>query len=603
MPGAPIVFDVVNRYLRFKGLRVTFVKNFTDVDDKIIKRAKDEGLPATGVSERYIAEYQADMASIGVLPPDIEPKATEHIPEMVALIERLIVNGVAYVVDGDVYFEVRRFPAYGALSGKNIEDLEAGARVDVDERKRDPLDFALWKAAKPGEPSWPSPWGPGRPGWHIECSAMAMRYLGESFDLHGGGEDLIFPHHENEIAQSEAATARPFVRSWLHNGFVNLGSEKMSKSLGNTLTIRDMVRRHDPEAIRLYLLGTHYRHPLEFSDERIAEAARALGRLSALKAEAERIAAKGTATRGSGRRALRGGRGPSRPVRGGHGRRLQYPAGARCALRPGQGSEHGPRPGDARHGGSRRLPAGRGRALERWRVCWACSRAPPRSEPVDARAQGAGRIPGPSAPGGQKAARLCRGRPPSRRAHRAGRPHGGHARRNHLEAQVREPDPPLIGRHPVLELLRADSRRVEEIAIIAEGRGPALQELLTLAKSRGVKISFRTREQLTSMAGTPHHQGVVARAAGASYWTFADLLDVPAARGEPAFFLGLDQVQDPRNLGAILRSAEATGVHGVVVPKHNSAGLTGGATKSAVGAVGARPGCPGRRISSSVSRP
>ena len=289
-----IVFDVVNRYLRFKGLRVTLVKNFTDVDDKIIKRANDEGLPATGVSERYIAEYRADMASIGVRPPDIEPKATEHIPEMVALIQRLIVNGVAYVVDGDVYFEVRRFPAYGALSGKNIEDLEAGARVDVDERKRDPLDFALWKAAKPGEPAWPSPWGPGRPGWHIECSAMAMRYLGESFDLHGGGEDLIFPHHENEIAQSEAATARPFVRCWLHNGFVNLGSEKMSKSLGNTLTIRDMVRRHDPEAIRLYLLGTHYRHPLEFSDERIAEAARALGRLSALKAEAGRIAAKGS---------------------------------------------------------------------------------------------------------------------------------------------------------------------------------------------------------------------------------------------------------------------------------------------------------------------
>ena len=234
------------------------------------------------------------MVSIGVLPADIEPKATEHIPEMVGLIERLIKNGVAYALDGDVYFEVRRFPPYGALSGKNIEDLEAGARVDVNERKRDPLDFALWKAAKPGEPSWPSPWGPGRPGWHIECSAMSMRYLGESFDIHGGGEDLIFPHHENEIAQSEAATARPFVRSWIHNGFVNLGSEKMSKSLGNTLTIRDMVRRHDPGAIRLYLLATHYRHPLEFSDERIAESARALARLVALKSEAERIAANGS---------------------------------------------------------------------------------------------------------------------------------------------------------------------------------------------------------------------------------------------------------------------------------------------------------------------
>jgi cysteinyl-tRNA synthetase len=295
-----VVWDVVVRHLRARGYEVKYVRNFTDVDDKIIKRANDEGLPATGVSERYIAEYRADMASIGVLPPDIEPKATEHIPEMVVLIERLIKNGVAYVVDGDVYFEVRRFPAYGALSGKNIEDLEAGARVDVDERKRDPLDFALWKAAKPDEPSWPSPWGPGRPGWHIECSAMSMRYLGESFDLHGGGEDLIFPHHENEIAQSEAATACPFVQAWLHNGFVNLGSEKMSKSLGNTLTIRDMVRRHDPEAIRLYLLGTHYRHPLEFSDERIVEAARALGRLSALKAEAVRIAATDSPSPGGG---------------------------------------------------------------------------------------------------------------------------------------------------------------------------------------------------------------------------------------------------------------------------------------------------------------
>ncbi len=289
-----IVFDVVNRYLRWKGLRVTFVKNFTDVDDKIIRRANEQGVAAHEVSERYIAEYRADMASIGVLPADVEPKATDHIADMIGLIERLVAKGVAYELDGDVYFAVRGFPPYGALSGKNIEDLETGARVDVDERKRDPLDFALWKAAKPGEPAWPSPWGSGRPGWHIECSAMSMRYLGESFDIHGGGEDLIFPHHENEIAQSEAATGRPFVRSWIHNGFVNLGAEKMSKSLGNALTIRDMVRRHDPEAIRLYLLGTHYRHPVEFSDERIGEAGRALGRLVALKTEAERIGLAGT---------------------------------------------------------------------------------------------------------------------------------------------------------------------------------------------------------------------------------------------------------------------------------------------------------------------
>jgi cysteinyl-tRNA synthetase len=289
-----MAFDVVRRYLTFKGFRLIFVKNYTDVDDKIIRRANEEGVAATVISERYIDEYRADMASIGVQPAGVEPKATEHIPQMVALIERLIARGAAYVVEGDVYFEVRRFPAYGKLSGKKLDELEAGARVDVDERKRDPLDFALWKACKPGEPSWPSPWGPGRPGWHIECSAMAMQYLGESIDLHGGGEDLIFPHHENEIAQSEAATGRPFVRFWAHNGFVNLGSEKMSKSLGNTLLIREMVKRHDPEALRLYFLNTHYRHPLEFGDERVGESAKALGRLRALVEEAERIGSKGT---------------------------------------------------------------------------------------------------------------------------------------------------------------------------------------------------------------------------------------------------------------------------------------------------------------------
>ena len=289
-----IVFDVIRRHLRHRGYPVLFVKNFTDIDDKIIRRANQEGVSARDVSDRYVAEYRADMASLGVLPADVEPRATEHIPQMIALIERLIRQGVAYPVDGDVYFEVRRFPGYGKLSGKNLEELRAGARVEVDERKRDPLDFALWKATKPGEPSWNSPWGEGRPGWHVECSAMAMQYLGETLDVHGGGEDLIFPHHENEIAQSEAATGKPFGRYWVHNGFVNLGDEKMSKSLGNTLTIKDLVRRHDPEALRLYLLGTHYRNPLEFADERITEAGRALSRLRSLKDEAERIASRGT---------------------------------------------------------------------------------------------------------------------------------------------------------------------------------------------------------------------------------------------------------------------------------------------------------------------
>ncbi|MCI0548502.1 MAG: cysteine--tRNA ligase [Candidatus Rokubacteria bacterium] len=296
-----LVFDVIRRYLGFRGYRVRFVKNFTDVDDRIIRRASGEGVTAREVSERFIEEYRADMTALGVLPNDVEPKATDHIPEMLALIETLITKGVAYVLEGDVYFEVRRFPDYGRLSGKNVEDLRAGARVEVDERKRDPLDFALWKASKPGEPAWPSPWGPGRPGWHIECSAMAMKYLGPTFDLHGGGEDLIFPHHENEIAQSEAATGQPFVRYWSHNGFVNLGAEKMSKSLGNTLLIRELLKRHEPEAIRLYLLGTHYRHPVEFAEERIAETARALGRLRGIVAEAERLASRGTPAPGPDR--------------------------------------------------------------------------------------------------------------------------------------------------------------------------------------------------------------------------------------------------------------------------------------------------------------
>ncbi|OGL11581.1 MAG: cysteine--tRNA ligase [Candidatus Rokubacteria bacterium RIFCSPLOWO2_12_FULL_71_22] len=285
-----IAFDVIRRYLHYKGYRVTFVRNFTDVDDKIIRRAAEEGVGALQMSDRYIREFREDMAALGVLPAHVEPKATEHIAEMIALIERLVAGGFAYAVDGDVYFEIRRFPAYGRLSRKNLEELLAGARVEVDERKRDPRDFALWKAAKPGEPAWPSPWGAGRPGWHIECSAMSMHYLGESFDIHGGGEDLIFPHHECEIAQSEAGTGKPFVRYWIHNGFVNLGAEKMSKSLGNVLAIREVVKRHAPDALRLWMLGTHYRNPIEWSEERAQEAARALERFRPLIADADRLA-------------------------------------------------------------------------------------------------------------------------------------------------------------------------------------------------------------------------------------------------------------------------------------------------------------------------
>jgi cysteinyl-tRNA synthetase len=277
-----LVFDVVRRYLAFRGYRVTFVKNYTDIDDKIIRRANAEGVSARDIAERYIASFREDMAAIGVLPADVEPKATEHVPEMLRLIERLMAGGYAYVVDGDVYFEVRRFPPYGRLSGKNLDDLLAGARVEVDERKRDPRDFALWKSAKPGEPAWDTPWGPGRPGWHIECSAMASRYLGETLDIHGGGEDLIFPHHECEIAQSEAVTGRPFARLWMHNGLLNLGAEKMSKSLGNVLSIREIARRHRADALRLNFLGTHYRSPLDWSEDRVRDSARALDRFRRL---------------------------------------------------------------------------------------------------------------------------------------------------------------------------------------------------------------------------------------------------------------------------------------------------------------------------------
>jgi cysteinyl-tRNA synthetase len=274
-----MVFDAIARYLRFAGYRVTFVRNFTDIDDKIIRRAAQDGVAAREVSERNIAAFHEDMTALGVLPPEAEPRATEHVPEMIALVQRLIASGYAYVVDGDVYFAVRSFPAYGKLSGKNLDELQAGARVEIDDRKRDPRDFALWKAAKPGEPAWDSPWGSGRPGWHIECSAMSVHYLGESFDIHGGGEDLIFPHHECEIAQTEADTGKPFARYWLHNGMVNMGREKMSKSLGNTLSIRDLMTRHDPAALRLFLLGTHYRSPLEWSEARVEDSARALERL------------------------------------------------------------------------------------------------------------------------------------------------------------------------------------------------------------------------------------------------------------------------------------------------------------------------------------
>ncbi len=277
-----VVFDVISRYLRQRGFEVTYVRNFTDVDDKIIRRANETGQQPDAVAARFIEAFYTDMDALMVQRADHEPKVTEYIDKIINLVRRLVENGHAYAVDGDVYFDVTTFESYGKLSGRRLEDMEAGARVEIDERKRHPHDFALWKAAKPGEPSWPSPWGQGRPGWHIECSAMSGALLGDTFDIHGGGKDLIFPHHENEIAQSEAASGHPYVKYWMHNGFVNINHEKMSKSLNNFLMIRDVLQKHHPEAVRMFLLSSHYRSPIDFTPEAMAEASAKLTRVYTL---------------------------------------------------------------------------------------------------------------------------------------------------------------------------------------------------------------------------------------------------------------------------------------------------------------------------------
>ncbi|MGX2031039.1 MULTISPECIES: cysteine--tRNA ligase [Methylocaldum] len=275
-----VVFDMVVRYLRHLGFKVTYVRNITDIDDKIIKRANENGEPISALTARFIDAMHEDERALGVLPPDIEPRATQSIDDMLAMIQALIDRGYAYVGDnGDVFYAVSKFEGYGRLSGKNIEDLRAGERVEVEDAKRDPLDFVLWKMAKPGEPAWDSPWGRGRPGWHIECSAMSTRCLGHHFDIHGGGMDLQFPHHENEIAQSEGATGEKFVNLWMHNGFVRVNEEKMSKSLGNFFTVREVLARYRPEVVRFFILNSHYRSPLNYSDENLDDANAALTRL------------------------------------------------------------------------------------------------------------------------------------------------------------------------------------------------------------------------------------------------------------------------------------------------------------------------------------
>ncbi|HEX5694980.1 MAG TPA: cysteine--tRNA ligase [Acidimicrobiia bacterium] len=275
-----VAFDVIRRYLVWRGYEVTYVRNITDIEDKIIAAAAESGESVEVLAQRMTARFAAGYAALGVLAPDLEPKATEHVPEIIRTIETLIDRGLAYQSHGDVYFSVRAFDGYGKLSGRNLDDLRSGYRIEVDEAKNDPLDFALWKGAKPGEPWWDSPWGAGRPGWHIECSAMATKYLGDDFDIHGGGSDLIFPHHENEIAQSEGATGHTFSRYWLHNGMVNLGGEKMAKSTGLLVSLAAITEARGGRPLRLLFLRAHYRSPIEYSEELLDEAEDALDRLN-----------------------------------------------------------------------------------------------------------------------------------------------------------------------------------------------------------------------------------------------------------------------------------------------------------------------------------
>jgi cysteinyl-tRNA synthetase len=294
-----LAFDMIYRYLLYRGYRVTYIRNFTDIDDKIINRAKEQGMSTEELSERFIRMFHDDMEQLGVAEPTVEPKATEHVQEIIDMIQGLIDKGMAYQVDGDVYYAVEKFADYGMLSRRSLDDMQAGARIEVNEQKKNPMDFALWKSSKPGEPTWDSPWGPGRPGWHIECSAMSKKYLGDSFDIHGGGKDLIFPHHENEIAQSMGATGSPFVNIWVHHGFVTIRDEKMSKSLGNFLTIRDVLQQFSPEGLRLFVFSTHYRSPLNYSETAIQDAEAGLERLYECLAEIARLPENGTEDKAS----------------------------------------------------------------------------------------------------------------------------------------------------------------------------------------------------------------------------------------------------------------------------------------------------------------
>ncbi len=341
---AAIVPDVLRRHLEWSGYEVFHVRNITDVEDKIIARAEAEGRLAAEIAERYARIWDEQIARLNVLPPHVMPRASGHVIEMIELIDRLIEVGAAYEASGDVLFSVRSFPEYGKLSGRDVDELRSGARVEPGEAKRDPLDFVLWKAAKPGEPSWPSPWGPGRPGWHIECSAMSTKYLGDDFDIHAGGLDLQFPHHENEIAQFEAATGRPFARWWVHNGLLTIDAVKMSKSLGNFITLNEALDRYGPGVLRIFFLSAHYRSPIDFAEDRLVEARAAYERLRAFARTARDLEPAEPTAQADDARAR---------FPGGDGRRPGDPAGAGGAVRAGDGRLRPPRGWTQGRGGSR----------------------------------------------------------------------------------------------------------------------------------------------------------------------------------------------------------------------------------------------------------
>ena len=557
-------FDVVRRYLVYLGYRVDFVRNVTDVDDRSIAEGHARGIPFGAVVDEFFASFKRSMDRLGVIEPDREPRATKYIPQMLAMIEALVAKGNAYVVGDGVYFSVASFPRYGALSGRNPDELLIGARIAAGEDKRDPLDFALWKFAKPGEPSWPSPWGEGRPGWHIECSAMCHALFGEPFDIHGGGYDLIFPHHENEVAQTESLFAPPMANVWMHGGLLQFDGRKMSKSLGNFEPLSALLERHDPQAIRLLFLQTGYRKPMNFTEESLEGATTGLRRLQA-GYDALRTAPPAAHDAAAERAAIEG-----------------------CRI--GNDRPRGPELRDRVSERRRDALAGRhGRAAQGLLTVRARQRK--REDGCRERRDRCARR-------GQGCARFH----PRRRAARGARKRGrdgegrqgrGHVDRRHLGSsrapKRKEPvdlDDVVYGVHAVEEALVAGESLRRLYVGDERKRDPALRKLLDDARAAGVTIRFESR---TFFSQFPYraHQSVVAFGAPHEYVTLEEALAGRVAG--KGLFIVLDHITDPHNAGAIIRSAECAGATAVVLPERRAAGVNATVRKAAAGATAHLP--------------